>query len=233
MLIQPINTEFPLRGFIKCNDCNNPLTSCFSKSETGKKHPYYMCFAKTCESHRKSIKRETLEGEFETLLRQMRPSQKLVHYLTIIFKREWDLRLTSLSKMKKTLKRDITKLDRQIDAMMEKIADAESNTAITAYERRIARLNKDRLLRVEKLASGTGPQRPFEEMFELALQFLANPWKLWASDRLEDKRTVLKLAFDERLAYCRKQGLRTPKTTLPFNILGDINIGKLTYPRDR
>ena len=110
--------------------------------------------------------------------------------------------------------------------MMEKIADAESNTAIAAYERRIARLNKDRLLRIDKLASGTIPQRPFEEMFELALQFLVNPWKLWASDRLEDKRTVLKLTFDERLAYCRNQGLRTQKTTIPFNVLGDINMGK-------
>ncbi len=221
-----INAEFPLRGFITCGDCNNPMTSCFSKSKTGTKHPYYMCFTKTCDSYRKSIKRDALEGEFETLLKQMKPSGTLFNYLRIIFKREWELRLASLNDLKKTLRRDILKLDKQIDNLMDKIVDAESNTAITAYERRIARLEKDKLIKAEKLENGTTPQRTFEEMFELALTFLANPWKLWASTRLEDKRTVLKLAFDAPLAYCRKQGLRTPKTTIPFNILGDINMGK-------
>ncbi|MEM1009765.1 MAG: hypothetical protein AAGJ35_12250, partial [Myxococcota bacterium] len=95
---------------------------------------------------------------------------------------------------------------------MDRIVDAETTTSITAYKRRIALLERDKLLKVEKLDTGAALQRPLEEMFKLTLQFLANPQKLWASDRLEGKRTVLKLAFDERLAYCRQQGLRTPKT---------------------
>ncbi len=216
-----INTEFPLRGFITCGDCSNPMTSCFSKSKTGAKHAYYMCFTKGCDSYRKSIKRAAIEGQFETLLKQMRPSEKLFNYLKIIFKREWELRLASLNDMKKVLRHDILKLDKQIEAMMDKIADAESNTAITAFSRRIDRLEKDKLLKAEKLENGTAPQRPFDEMFELALQFLSNPWKLWASDRLEDKRTVLKLAFDNRLAYCRNEGFRTPQASVPFTFLGE------------
>jgi len=218
-----ISEEFPLRGFVTCGDCNNPLTSCFSKSKTGAKHPYYMCFTKGCDSYRKSIKRADVEGQFEALLKQMRPSERLFNYLKIIFKREWDLRLASLSDLKKVLRRDILKLDRQIETMMDKIADAESDTAITAYSRRIDRLERDKLLKAEKLENGTTPQRPFEEMFELALQFLSNPWKLWASPNLEDKRTVLKLAFGERLAYCRNEGLRTPQLSEPFTFLGNID----------
>jgi len=217
-----ISDEFPLRGFVTCSDCSNPMTSCFSKSKTGAKHPYYMCFTKGCNSYRKSIKRAALEGEFEALLKQMRPSKKLFNYINVIFKREWELRLTSLNDTKKVLRRDILKLDKQIENMMDKIADAESNTAVTAYGRRIARLEKDKLLKTEKLETGTAPQRPFDEMFELALQFLSNPWKLWASDRLEDKRTVLKLAFDDRLAYCRNEGFRTPQASVPFTFLGNL-----------
>lgn len=34
-----INEDFPLRGFVVCGDCDNPLTSCWSKSKTGKKTP--------------------------------------------------------------------------------------------------------------------------------------------------------------------------------------------------
>ena len=89
-----------------------------------------------------------------------------------------------------------------------------------AFERKIEKLERDKLVVQEKLATKPGPKRPFEEVFELAMGFLANPWKLWESDRIEDKRTVLKLAFSDRHAYQRGEGFRTPKTSLPFKMLG-------------
>ena len=98
---------------------------------------------------------------------------------------------------------------------------------------RIARLEQDKLIAKEKAASGSGPQRPFDEMFELALSFLSSPWKLWASDRLEDKRIVLRLTFAERLPYRRGEGFRTPKTTLPFKVLGEFCGGKREMARRR
>ena len=79
---------------------------------------------------------------------------------------------------------------------------------------------------MEKLSRQPGPQRPFEEMFELACEFLSSPWNIWENGALTAKRTVLKLAFAERPAYLRNQGFRTPKTTLPFKLLGDIHMGK-------
>ncbi|MEM9148567.1 MAG: hypothetical protein AAGC57_20600 [Pseudomonadota bacterium] len=56
-------------------------------------------------------------------------------------------------------------------------------------------------------------------MFELALAFLANPCNLRKSERYADKQTVLWLVFTDRLAYCRKDGFRTPKTSIIFNTL--------------
>ena len=43
-----------------------------------------------------------------------------------------------------------------------------------------------------------------------------NPCYLWESDRIEDKRAVLKLTFAERLAYTRGEGFRTALTSSPF-----------------
>ena len=63
------------------------------------------------------------------------------------------------------------------------------------------------------------PKRPFDELFELAIQFLANPSKLWASGKMEHRNLVLRLTFAERLRYCPETGFRTPKTTFPFSIL--------------
>ena len=55
--------------------------------------------------------------------------------------------------------------------------------------------------------------------------------KLWTSPRLEDKRTVLKLAFTERLAYTRNEGFRTITPALPFKVLTDLKCGKSKMAR--
>lgn len=54
------------------------------------------------------------------------------------------------------------------------------------------------------------------------MSFLSNPWNLWRSGNLEDQRATLKLTFPDELRYSRKEGFRTPKTSLPFNILSEI-----------
>jgi len=46
------------------------------------------------------------------------------------------------------------------------------------------------------LTNSHGDRRPYDEMFEHALQFLANPWKLWGSERLEDKMKALQKEND-------------------------------------
>ena len=221
-----INADFPLRGFVVCGDCGKPLTACWSKSNTGKRHPYYLCHNRSCESHRKSIKRDQIEGEFAELLKAMTPTTKLFDLAKAMFRKAWDVRLEQAKSIQASAKVEIVKLERQIEQIVDRIVESESVSAISAYEQRIAKLERQKLIASETLSRGAGPKRTFEEMFELACDFLSNPWKLWASERLEDKRTVLKLAFTQRVVYDRKTGLRTPETTLPFKMLGAMNMGK-------
>lgn len=90
---------------------------------------------------------------------------------------------------------------------------------ISAYEKRIQTLEQERMVAKERIAACGRPVRGFDESFRTALDFLASPWKLWASEALEDKRAVLKLAFADRLAYVRNEGFRTPDISLPFRVL--------------
>jgi hypothetical protein len=82
---------------------------------------------------------------------------------------------------------------------------------IGAYEKKVADLENKKLILSEKLETGGRPQRSFEESFELAWSFLSNPWKLWVSDEYRQRRIVLRLAFSDRVTYCRKNGFRTSK----------------------
>jgi hypothetical protein len=63
----------------------------------------------------------------------------------------------------------------------------------------------------EQLKTEVEPRHAFEDMFELALSFLSNPWKLWASGQYHLRRIALRLAFSDRVIYCRQNGFRTSK----------------------
>ena len=73
------------------------------------------------------------------------------------------------------------------------------------------------------------PTGTFEEKLEPALQFLANPWKLWETGQIALQRVVLRLAFKERLAYHQIKGARTPQISLPFKAIGGDSTSRVWF----
>ena len=228
-----INEDFPLRGFVACGDCGKPLTACWSKSQTGKKHPYYMCYAKECSSYRKSIARDKIEGEFEVILKSLQPADNLFALAKAMFKDAWNQRLAQAKHAAATIKRDINAIDRQVDQLLERIVGAENPTVISAYEAKLAKLEKEKLIKAEKLENAGKPRHAFDEMFELSLRFLSSPWNLWASGQMHLRRIVLRLAFAKRITYTRNEGFSNPTLSSPFNALGGIHMGKSEMARPK
>ncbi len=219
-----IDMDFPLRGFVTCGTCAHPLTACWAKSKTGKRHAYYMCFKKGCAVYRKSIRREELEGAFDSLLDSLQPSRMMFSVARAMFTNAWNQRMDSAAYFAKAARREVIKLEKQIEQLLDRIVSA-SNAGVTgAYEARLAKLERNKHVAVENAAKADKPRRTFEEMFELAMRFLSNPCNLWRSERLEDKQTVLKLVFCERLQYSRKSGFRTPQVSVPFKLLADSSL---------
>lgn len=66
--------------------------------------------------------------------------------------------------------------------------------------RRIEKRERERLRVQGQLEAACKPKAGAAGCLEPALQFFSNPWKLWASGRIEMRRPVLGLAFDEPLA---------------------------------
>jgi hypothetical protein len=83
-------------------------------------------------------------------------------------------------------------------------------SVITAYDHQSKALGDRKSALPERVATTGRPVRSFDEKVRAAFDFLASPWQLWTSDRIEDKRTVFKQAFADRLTYTKKQGFRTP-----------------------
>lgn len=220
-----ISADFPLRGFILCDDCGKPLTSCWSKGKN-QKYPYYLCPIKGCASYRKSIRRDDLEGEFEGLLSRLEPSQGLFQLTKAMFRDAWDMRLAQAAEVVKSLEAQLKKIEKQSEALLERIVESGNGSVITAYERKVSALEREKALLAEKISEGGKPRHTLEESFEHALEFLSNPWNIWRNGDLAVRKTVLRLAFAEPLPYCRNTGFRTPKTTFPFKVLGMFSTQK-------
>lgn len=217
-----LNADFPLRGFVLCGSCERPLTACWSKSKTGKRHPYYYCFNRACEHHGKSIRRESIERAFSALIREVTPPAPRLKVAGRMFADLWNTRLARRREQAALHHAKRAELDKQIEGFLDRLVAAENPSVIAAYEKRIAQLEQEKLIVAERAASVQVPPLPFDKMFELAMRFLAKPCKLWESGRIDLQRLVLRLTFTDPIPYCRDSGFRTPELSIPFKTLGGI-----------
>ncbi|APG47896.1 hypothetical protein [Phaeobacter porticola] len=71
-----------------------------------------------------------------------------------------------------------------IHSLLDRVVDADTPTLIKAYEKRIEKMEREKLILDEKLQNNGKPMHTFDKMFEHALQFLSNPLELWKSSNL-------------------------------------------------
>ena len=214
-----INHDFPLRGAVDCACCGHTMTACWSKSKTGTKHPYYMCFLKGCPDYRKSIRRADMETAFEDLLQQLVPGETYIDLITVMFRDAWTQQAAQAKSALKVVQEKLTDIEKDIAALLDRIVASTNERVVTAYEARIDKLEKEKLVIAERLHAEPAKHRPFDEVFELTLKFLSNPYNIWKNGRAEDRKTVLRLVFSEPLKFARNEGFRTPKTSSVFNAL--------------
>ncbi len=182
-----------------------------------------MCRQKGCEKYGKSIARKKIEGAFEELLETLQPSEGLFAMAKAMFRDAWEQRIAQASAKAASVGAQIKDTEKKINELIERIMDASNARVVSAYEKRIEELEQHKLALAEKRSGIAKPRYTFEKLFELSMKFLASPCILWDSCIFTLQRTVLKLTFLDHLSYCRENGFRTPKTTLPFKVLGVIS----------
>ncbi len=214
--------DFPLRGFVLCNDCGKPMTAAWSKG-CRKHYPYYLCDTRGCTSKQKSIPRAKIEEGFERILKTMQPSRKLFELARMMFADAWEARLADAHTAKAEFTRRLKAVDEQIEGLLDRVVEASSPSVVSAYEGRIAKLEREKIILKERANRSVPPKGHLEEFIELSLRFLANPWNIYEKGGVDIRHAVLRLAFTQPLKYCRKTGYRTPETSFPFKVLAGFS----------
>ncbi|WP_051487809.1 recombinase family protein [Roseivivax marinus] len=173
-----INEDFPLRGFVLCDDCGEPMTSCWSKGRN-KLYPYYLCDTPDCASKRKSIRRADVEDGAERLLRELQPADQLLKLAKAIFTDIWEMRRADAMSARSTLESQLKDTEKQIEALQDRIMNASSPSVITAYEKRIGELERKKIKLAEQADSAVPDQGRLSDFIEPALAFLSSPWNIY------------------------------------------------------
>jgi len=218
-----VNADFPLRGFVLCSDCQKPYRAAWSKSRNGKLHGYYVCQTKGCASYGKSARKADVEGKFEEILAELTPGRELIGLATRIFKDLWDGHIAQAKERQVAAREALKDTEKRLQAVIARAVHATQPALITAYDNEIARLEMERAVEEEKLARMGAENRfelpAFDDAYRTAMDFLANPLKLWRSERFECQRALVKMLFTQQLEYCRSSGYRTAQIALPARVL--------------
>ena len=221
-----INEDFPLRGFVLCDDCGEPYRGAFSKGRGGKRYGYYVCHTKTCCSYGKSIKKAEVEEGFEQLLGALKPRPEIVSIASEMFRVLWDKHRAAFEERRLAAQEALKAVQKRLEGVIARAVSATQPSLIAAYEGEIERLDRQRAVEEERLAnmdSEGGLKLPdFDKAYRTAMEFLANPLNLWLSERIEHRRAAVRLTFASQLRYARNEGYRTAEIALPFRVLGDM-----------
>ena len=147
-----LNEDFPLRGAVVCGHCSTPLTACWSSGRGGR-YPYYLCPRKGCDSYGKSVRRDVLEGEFEALVKELQPAEGLFECASVMFEDLWNERLAEAESRARSLKAEGAKIERQVEQLLDRIVDADTQSVMRAYENRIRKLEERKIEINEKIAN--------------------------------------------------------------------------------
>lgn len=228
-----IRSDFPLRGFLICAACGHPLTACWTRSHTGQRYPYYLCQYRTCSEKEKSIPRDRLEAQFSEHLKAIVPTQTTFELAEEMFRDAWNARSRTSAAETKRLAANVRQIGQDIENLLRRIVQTDNENITSAYERHIIELQKEKAVIEEEASRLVDVDQSFDEMFELAMSFLSNPYSIWEKGDLSTKKTVLRLVYSKPLTVSRKTGVQTGIPSLPFKtlqFLEQTNL-KVAHPR--
>ena len=138
----------------------------------------------------------------------------------------WNMRLSVAQSEKEALKKELKENTQQIESLLDRIVEATSASVVSAYEARIEKLERNRLVLQERLDRSVPPKGRLEDCIELALRFLSSPWNIYKNGDFAIRQTVLRLAFAEPLRYSQNGVYGTPEFSFPFRYLEGISESK-------
>ncbi len=212
-----INADFPLRGFVVCSCCHKPLTSGWSTGRR-QKFAYYWCRGIDCQVKNKMIRADKMHKEFEAMLSEYQPNEKILDVVKTRLVERWKERMISVGTVRKERQKKLDGIQKEIDQCMQKIKLCQNMTVLKKLEEEIDTLEAKQLRLGGKIKKVSSKNYDFDAAVDRVFAFIKNPLAMWREGNLARQRLVLRLVFEKALVYERGRGFEHPELSLPIAI---------------
>jgi DNA invertase Pin-like site-specific DNA recombinase len=205
--------DFPLRVFVRCGNCGEPLTGAWSRGRK-KKYPYYRCRKRGCGFV--NIRRETLEAEFIRLLRYLTPSTNLVDEFTKVVKAEWKRRQGDAEQAYAAIQHRLATAKGRKDKLVNLRLDGEMDQR--TYQEQAARLDKEVEFAEQQLRATEAEFLDLEGVLSFAGKIVTIPARLWMGSALDQQQKLQQTLFPDGLVFNGERFGTAPSTSF-FSLL--------------
>ena len=210
-----VNGKFPLRHFVRCEQCGKPLTGSYAKGRNAR-YPYYHCRTAGCSGM--IIPKEDLEKAFCGLLMDVGELSREV--LTKFRKKvmeKWLTRHADVIKDQERMKERLKALEQQRSRLLDKFVEGAVDDAL--YEAKERQLALDIALVKSQVHDTQLDAAQVEEALNSAEFLLRNPDRLWLEANVEIRQRFQKLLFPKGLIYAKKTGFGTVVSDSAYGVL--------------
>lgn len=180
------NLDFPLRGWVLCDVCEEPMTAAWTKGKL-KRHPYYWCKNKDCPMVWKTVKKDSMNGKFELILQGAKPTKELFELTKSIFEEVWESKKNESILIDKTNVKKAEEIDVKINNLTARIARTGNEALINVYENEIKKLIDEKAELKLNVTPENYNEKELGTAFNKVMQILEHPIAIWKSDNIEEK----------------------------------------------
>jgi len=206
--------DFPLRVFVRCAACGQPLTGSWSK---GRKeyYPYYRCRNSKCKAV--NLRKEVLEKQFLQLLHRMTPSEEFLLLFRDIVLAAWERKQADARAQLSAVTGKLRMLADRKNSLMDKFLD--NRISQRDYDQQNERLSDEIDQATTMLRELETSDEQIQDLLDFTDSILSNPAGVWTRASLDMRQKLQKVLFPNDLQYSRTEGFGTGESHSFFNLL--------------
>lgn len=211
------NPEYPLRQFITCPNCNQPLSGSPSKGRS-KKYPYYHCYNKDCSINFR-IPVDRLHKVFVEYLKEIKPASEFLDLFQLTVEDVHNQRTENRLNKSNELDKRLIKLKETKSKLIDYKLDGSISQA--DYSFKSEQLNSQ-IKEVEyELSTLSDTEEDLTKCLKYTCNVVANLDEVWLNGSLDIRQRLQRLIFPKGLTY-DLSNFRTAEISSLFKIIGSL-----------
>ena len=213
------NPSFPLRQYITCPNCNQPLTASNSKGRS-QKYSYYHCYNKDCSINFR-IPTDRLHTAFVQHLQNIKPATEFMELFKAIVTDIYKEKRVDEEKQKNTLRDNIETLKDK----KSKLIDFKIDGTISQedYDFKSAQIGSQLQEYEFQLANIMDIGSDMEKCLKYACSVISDLDEFWLNGTLDIKQRLQQLIYPQGLTY-DLNNFRTAEMSSLFKIIGTLSV---------